>query len=248
MFWSIFNIYLKTVQQCILQGDGKGRGGSKGEGVQRGKNEIDLNEGLERYRIHMYVMINTEDIVDQTEWGQVGIMHVHTKFNTCLNNLRFHWEYWRMSTTAGRKLSCIKCELKKSTNVDNCGQKIVMNSIKCELKKSFYVQSNPRPVFFFFVCNNFLAPEVRYEGFDFQNFMFKILYIISTPTLFIFFNLNFSITAEHNQHDISRFVITCINIFVCCFHAHVSNGLSMIIKLFPMSHLFFFFFKPTFIY
>lgn len=198
MFWSIFNIYLKTVQQCILQGDGKGRGGSKGEGVQRGKNEIDLNEGLERYRIHMYVMINTEDIVDQTEWGQVGIMHVHTKFNTCVNNLRFHWEYWRMSTTAGRKLSCIKCELKKSTNVDNCGQKIVMNSIKCELKKSFYVQSNPRPVFFF-VCNNFLAPEVRYEGFDFQNFMFKILYIISTPTLFIFFNLNFSITAEHNM-------------------------------------------------
>lgn len=248
MFWSIFNIYLKTVQQCILQGDGKGRGGSKGEGVQRGKNEIDLNEGLERYRIHMYVMINTEDIVDQTEWGQVGIMHVHTKFNTCVNKLRFHWEYWRMSTTAGRKLSCIKCELKKSTNVDNCGQKIVMYSIKCELKKSFYVQSNPRPVFFFFVSNNFLAPEVRYEGFDFQNFMFKILYIISTPTLFIFFNLNFSITAEHNQHDISRFVITCINIFVCCFHAHVSNGLSMIIKLFPMSHLFFFFLKPTFIY
>lgn len=149
MFWSIFNIYLKTVQQCILQGDGKGRGGSKGEGVQRGKNEIDLNEGLERYRIHMYVMINTEDIVDQTEWGQVGIMHVHTKFNTCVNNLRFHCEYWRMSTTAGRKLSCIKCELKKSTNVDNCGQKIVMYSIKCELKKSFYVKSNPRPVFFF---------------------------------------------------------------------------------------------------
>lgn len=53
-----------------IAGRWKRERGFKGGGcpkLQRGKNEIDLNEGLERYRIHMYVMINTEDIVDQTE-------------------------------------------------------------------------------------------------------------------------------------------------------------------------------------
>lgn len=54
--------------------------------------------------------------------------------------------------------------------------------------------------------------------------------------------MNFSITAEHIQHDISRFV----NIFVCC----LSNDTSMIVKLFSTSHFwsFFFFFYLEYVY
>lgn len=79
MFLLTFIIYLKkfSIGSC------QRREGSKGGGVSKGWSIIYILP--ECYRIHIYVMI--KDIVDQIEWGQVGILHVqnHTKL-ICVNN------------------------------------------------------------------------------------------------------------------------------------------------------------------
>lgn len=81
MFLLTLIIYFKkfSIGSCQRREGSKGDGG----GVSKGWSIIYILP--ECYRIHIYVMI--KDIVDQIEWGQVGILHVqnHTKL-ICVNN------------------------------------------------------------------------------------------------------------------------------------------------------------------
>lgn len=128
MFLLTFIIYFKkfSIGSC------QRREGSKGGGVSKGWSIIYILP--ECYRIHIYVMI--KDIVDQIEWGQVGILHVqnHTKL-ICVNN----FYVVTGNTNECRQLQAENCHVLNAR---------IFRYLMLNETKSFHLHHNPRPVFF----------------------------------------------------------------------------------------------------